>query len=327
MWMSLICATALAQEITVTVDPRAAEQAGLDATQLEQSWSTELPQELHGLDLDAYMERMAKAAILSTKGMGVDYASNPQKFVVGASVGTAVNGAGVQLGRGPEALAEGGYALQLTAMGGLNLGIFAEDDAFLRRFVVYGHGMSLSYAGDPFGGSLLNYGGNLQVQLLKPRILRVAEWGGLALTAGYEVSDYTTTLAYPLPVELGGVTWTSEGTYRVSASTASVPVELSTNVRLLMFTVFGGVGQDAWATGEASNRVALSGPLSTTVNGQELVLGSAEASMAGASSVSWAMPRAFVGVQVDALMFKMLAQVNGTLDGGFGGHVGVRVAL
>ncbi|MCB9794090.1 MAG: hypothetical protein H6741_15350 [Alphaproteobacteria bacterium] len=325
--MSLLCASALAQEVTITIDPQLAEQAGLDPDQLERELSAEIPQDMHGLDLDTYMERMAKAAILSTKGMGVDYASNPQKFVVGASVGTAVNGAGVQLGRGPEALAEGGYALQLSAMGGVNLGLLADEESFWRRFVLYGHGMALSYSGDPFAGELLNYGANLQVQLVKPRIGKVVEWGGLALTGGYEVSDYTTTLAYPLPLDAGDVTWTATGTYRVSASTVSAPVELSTNLRFLMFTVFGGVGQDAWASGSASNRAALSGPISTTVDGEPLTLGTAEVSMAGASEVSWAMPRAFVGVQADLLMLKLLAQVNGTLDGGFGGHVGLRVAL
>ena len=318
----------LAQDITVELDEQKAQQAGIDPTQFENELAATIESELRLGDQSAYLEQMARAALLSSKGMGVDYATNPQKFVVGGSVGTAVNGAGARLGKGGDTLPTGGFAFQASAMAGVNLGAFADDDSFARRILIYGNGMMLETNGEPFSGDLLNYGAHLQFKILKSRNEAMAEWGGLDLTAGYEYSAYTLTATRGLPITTNGTTWDATGTYAIQSTTWSVPVELSTNIRVAFWTLFGGVAYDAYQNGNASSTIGLDGDISTKVQGQKVDLGTAGVSYGAASTLpEFSLPRAFVGTQINIFPVKVYGHVNMALDEGFGGHAGVRLAL
>ena len=325
----LLVSPAAAQQFSVTINEDIANQAGVDPDDVRTALEGEVPGELHlGDEMQDYLVQMAEAAVLSTKGMGVDYASNPQSFMFGASVGSAVNGAGAQFGRGDATVTEGGFAFQTTAMAGLNLGAFSKNEkSFGRRFVLYGNGMMLEQQGDPFDAVLINYGAHLQAQLIRPRISGIAEWGGLAVTSGYQYASYKLELAYPLPMSTQGFTWNADGTYTISANTMSVPLEVSTNLRLLFLTVYGGVGQDLWSQGTSQGTVELAGPITTEVNGQEYRLGRASVSMDETATTDLLLPRAFVGVQIDALWLKLYGHLNADLNGGFGGHLGARMVF
>ena len=326
--MTLLLSLAAAQSIDFTFDEPSMEQAGLDPDQVEQSFGSGLSEELHLLDDLDYLEDMAIAAALSSHGMGVDYASNPQTLVLGGSVGSAVSGAGVQLGRGDALLPEGGFAFQVSAMAGVNLGALAEDDSFFRRFVVYGNGMALSTGRDqPFQGDLLNYGGHLQVQLVKPRIGALAEWGGLAVTGGYEFSSYRLLLTQALPMTQGDLTWNATGGYQIDAISQTVPLELSTNVRLAFLTLYAGVGQDFLNATSVRSDISLTGPLTTSVQGNDVTLANLAVTHGQSVTSLDQLPRGFAGVQVNLFMVKAYGHLNATLDGGFGGNVGLRVAL
>lgn len=319
---------ALAQDITVEIDRDKAEAAGMDPSELEAEFEAMIEEELRLGDQSAYLDQMARAALLSSKGMGVDYATNPQKFVLGGSVGTAVNASGARFGKGDNTLPTGGFAFQASGMAGINLGAFAEDDSFARRFLIYGNGMMLQTNGEPFAGDLLNYGGHIQFKILKTRDETVAEWGGLDLTAGYEYSAYTLRATKGLPLTSNGTTWDATGTYTIQSTTWSVPVELSTNIRIAFWTLFGGVAYDAYQNGTASSTIGLDGDLNTQVQGQSTRLGRAGVEYGAASTLpEFGLPRAFVGTQFNIFPVKIYGHVNMALDEGFGGHAGVRVAL
>lgn len=328
-----LTSTASAQSITINVDPDLAAQAGLDAPSVTADLKDVGRSDLQLEDLSGFMSQMANAAAMSTKGMGVDYATNPQRFVVGASVGSAVSGAGVQLGRGGKSVPEGGFAFQITGMAGLNLGAFAEDDSPLRRVMVYANGMMVTTAMDPFEGTLLNAGAHATVQLVRPDGRGgLFEWGGLALTSGYEYTSYAMTLSKAIPIEAGQVTWDATGRYDLKADAGSVPVELSTNLRISVATVYVGGAVDVNLGSDATTEISLSGDINAQLDGDTLRLGDATAKAGLSGSGDLITPRGFVGLQVNILPVKVYGQVNFAADPalerfGFGANAGVRFAL
>lgn len=332
MLLALLAPAAFAQQVSINIDPELAAQAGLDPETVEQKLDSALDEDLHLVDMSPFMTEMANAAVLSTKGMGVDYATNPQRFVVGASVGTAVSGNGVRFGRGSEGVPSGGFALQIAGMAGVNLGALADEESFARRFQLYVNGMALSTALDPFKGSFLHAGAHAQVQLIRPGGRRgIFEWGGLAFTTGYEYATYTLTLQEELPVETDALTWDATGTYTVEASAASIPVELSTNLRVSVVTVYGGAAFDINQGSDATSLVSLGGDVLANAGGG-VRLGDATVSTGAAGQGDAYFPRGFVGVQINILPVKVYGHVNAATDLAaerlsFGGNVGIRVAI
>ncbi len=319
---------ALAQEISFDINDDIAAKLGLDPAAVESELQANATDSLRLDEVTDFLGQMAQANQMATKGMGVDYASNPQRFVVGGSLGTAVNAHGVSFQRGSDNLPTGGFAFQAAVMGGLNLGAFTDNDkSALRRFIVYVHGMAAETALDPFKASFTNYGANLQIQLIgvaggsgKP-----VEWGGLALTGGYESSRYKLTLASPIPITTPDVRWDADGALSISTDAAAIPVELSTNVRILVATVYGGVAYDTNLTATSALSAELVGPVSSVALDQDIGTGLIKYQASGAHADN-AM-RAFVGAQGNIFLVKVYGQLNVALDNSFGGHVGLRVAM
>jgi len=326
-----LLSTALAQSIDVTLDPTWSQSLGLSEQEMENAFSAAAGADLRLDDQAQYITSMARAAALSARGLGVDYASNPQRFVVGGGFGTAVSGAGAQFGRGDALLPEGGFAFQVAAMAGLNLGVFASEESFARRFVLYANGMALSTNGDPLSGDLQNLGAHLQVQLVRPKGTgKPVEWGGMALTGGWEQTSYTTALSADIPqsVQQDGyqIDWDATGSYTIEAETESFPIELSTNLRILLLNVYGGAALDI-ASASASSVIKLEGPLSVQLDGSGEPIGSATIELGDNAGFEAYVPRVFVGSQVEILVIKIYGHLNVGLDDSFGGHLGARVAL
>ena len=79
----------------------------------------------------------------------------------------------------------------MSVMAGLNLGLLAGKDCALNRVRIFGNGMAFKFpSSDGFQGSMVSYGAHLQVKIVGPLELKVVEWGGIDLTAGYEGSTY-----------------------------------------------------------------------------------------------------------------------------------------
>lgn len=310
--------TAHAQEVQIAVtDPN------LDAALLRESMAPIVSDSFRLEDQSEFLEQMAQATALSARGMGVDYASSPQKFVFGGSLGPALVGKGASLGYGDGLLPQGGFAFQGAVMVGVNLGAFADDDHPMRRFVLYGHGMGAGGGRDPFTASAVNGGVHLQTQLLRVRDAGSAGWGGLALTAGFDHTAYNLTLEREVPLDTELVTWTADGVYDVRAVTNSVPLELSTNMRAAFFTVFGGGGLDILLTGTAESDVNLYGDLT---DGDRKV-GEALVTTSDSTDITGVTPRVFGGIQLNIFMVKLYGQVNVAMTQGMGFHGGLRVAM
>lgn len=329
-----VVAPSMAQTVTFDLDEERAAELGIDTTAYERDFGEAIRKQLNLEDPNSYLSSFANADAMALKGMGVDYASNPKKFSVGGSLGSAVADVPFSFSRGAGNLPEGGYAFMASLYAGLNLGALSPGDGALDRMVLYVNGLTFQPPGGrEFKGSMYNFGAHLQVKPIGPIDLKVLEWGGLDITTGYERSFYRLELTQDLPIRQpltdGGpdatVNWTATGNYAISAAAGTVPIELSSNLRLLMFTVYAGGATDinlAKANAEAS----LAGPVSVTIDGERSPLGTAGVSLAGESKSDPFVPRAFLGAQLNVFVLKIYGHLNLGIDT-YGGSVGARIAM
>lgn len=92
-------------------------------------------------------------------------------------------------------------------------------------------------------------------------------------------------------------------------------------------SLYAGGGYDLWRRGHSASDIALDGTLTTKVEGEEAMLGSASLLHAQQVSLGDAVPRGFFGLQMNVFVVGAYAQVNLQPGTAFGGHTGMRVAL
>jgi hypothetical protein len=331
IWLAAVLPAAAQSNVVFDLNDQQAQDLGIDAQAVADELGQEIGDQLNLVDNASYLQAFADADAIAMKGMGVDYASNPKKFSIGAAFGSGVANVPLTFVRSPTTLPEGGYAFMASIYGGVNLGILTPSDDALDRFTLYVNGLAFDPPGSKsFKGSMKNWGVHAQIKLVGPVNAKVLEWGGLDLTAGYEHSFYALTLSQALPltqkVAQADLTWTATGTYTISSTAGTVPLELSTNLRVLAITAYGGVGVDV-DTAHADSQASLSGPIDAKVGGQSENLGTASVSLTDTAQAEPFSPRLFVGAQVNVLAVKVFGQLNLGLDDAYGGFLGARLAL
>jgi hypothetical protein len=333
MLTSLVVAAAHAQTVTVDLDAAKAQALGLDPADLEGQLNGLIADQLNTGDVDAYMAKYANASAMAIKGMGVDYASNFKKFVVGGSFGPAVSGVPFSLSRGPEAMPEGGFAFMAAAHAGVNLGVLTPTvkKSPLSHVRLFVNGMAFNPpANREFQASMYNVGGHAQISLGGAKLSPLAQWGGIAFTGGYELSSYELSLAQELPLEQqvdpATVTWTANGTYDLRATSTTIPLEVSTNVRIAIVSAYAGGGFDL-NTGDATSNASLSGPIDARAQGVSDTIGSASVSLAGLGSADPQVGRLFGGAQLNLSYFKVYGQLNYGFNSTYGAFLGARFAM
>jgi hypothetical protein len=322
---------ASAQTVAFDIDDQQAQQLGLDSAAIESEFGGAIGDQLNLVDTNEYLRSFANADAIALKGMGVDYASNPKKFSIGGTLGTGVADVPLTFSRDRQSLPDGGYAFMASLYAGLNLGALTPGDGPLDRVLLYANGLAFQPPGNKsFQGSMYNFGVHAQLKLVGPVNLKVTEWGGFDLTAGYERSYYELELSQALPLAQdlapARFTWTATGNYTISSSADTIPLELSTNFRVLPLTVYAGGGLDINGA-SATSSASLSGPVDAQVNGETANLGTATVSISGEGKADEFTPRVFLGAQVNALALKVYGHLNIGLNDSYGGFLGVRVAM
>jgi hypothetical protein len=276
------------------------------------------------------MQGMANSSVMAGKGIGSDYASRMQVFLVGVGAGVGVDmekdqqtgseisGVGVQ----------GGLVIG-TNLGWLNtqkiLGLYTDR---INVYVNYlGHSMKRKIgegSSDTIEGELGSFGFHASYDLVKPSGNSLVRWGGIKVHTGFEHNTtkltFKTTLSEVVSEPVGGATvsGTIEGKPQatIDVSTQSIPVEVSTNIQLLYFlSLYTGLGVD-FNFGEAKGSGSLNAAPTTLNTGAGQGTGptvQADANINGTGSVDSVITRGFLGVQFNLPYANIFIQADKSL--------------
>jgi hypothetical protein len=279
-------------------------------------------------NVNSFLRDFQNAQSFSSKGLGVDYASEATLVEAGAtfSLASNVDKAYKPSGSYTDPPISGGGA-NFSLMGGVGLGPFGLDPV-----MIFGNWFKGSASLGQLDGNYQNWGMHAQLRLLGPSRSSSAtkflvRWGGIAITSGVDYAHVELsskrTISSTFNVAQGApVTVTSAGnlTFTLDQTTWSVPLEVTTSLRLLsLITVYGGLGLD-WQLGGGCDlhilmtQASLSGKVQTAAGTATYNnLGTATVQADAHVSPSAARMREIFGVQLSIMdVIRLFAQVNTT---------------
>lgn len=307
----------------------------LIATELKKVENT-INEGLPGAQPTRLMEGMANSSVMAGKGIGSDYASNMDVFLIGAGVGL-----GADLEKDPNTDSDiSGVGIAPGIIIGANLGfldtakIFGMDTNKLNmylNFMSYGHKQDL---GDKEKNSnaeikMTSLGVHFRYDWIKSRGNKLLGWGGVKFHFGYEYNKtdltFNTTINETINTTAGTEVITGNIMGSPSATilinTHSIPLELSTDVQLLYFlSLYGGVGAD-YNMGQAKGNGGLPAN-NSTINCTGIACGNSpgtnvtvtpEANIDANGVVNPFTFRGFAGVQFNLPFLRIFVQANKAL--------------
>lgn len=308
---------AAAQKVTITLRPEAqdvAQKLNLNTAALETLVSDQL-KALFGLaDVDTFLRLSANAQSMANKGLGADYASPFENLVIGFGVNVSADAGDADIATlQSAALGEFDRAvpiaagIQLAAMAGFQI----SDGLF-----VYVNGLAYPVSSGNLKGSGYNVGVHLQYRILSGLGTKlVAEWGGIAITSGLELSKATLkledSLSAPVPLSDGFEMLTeTTGTLELTQRALTIPVEITTSLQLFYFlSLYGGAGVD-FQLGGAETTLAIDSDLTARGSGTEVALGTARLEYSGEQDPNRVLVRFLGGVQANVGPIRAFAQLN-----------------
>lgn len=281
-----------------------------------------------------FMEGMANSSVMAGKGIGSDYASNMEVFLVGAGVGV---GADMEKDTATDSDISGlGIAPGLVV--GANLG-FLKNSIFgldAKRLNMYLNFMSYSHDQDfeddaskksSAGIDMKTMGVHFRYDWIKGSGNKFLGWGGVKLHLGYEYNktdlEFKTTLSESVQETNANGGETISGTIsgsptaKIAVATHSIPIEVSTDVQLLYFlSLYGGLGAD-FNFGQAEGDGALNASESDISCTGGTVCGTnpsvsirPEANIDATGKVNSMLMRGFAGVQINLPFFRIYGQFD-----------------
>ena len=273
-----------------------------------------------------FLQRFGDAQNFTSKGLGVDYASEATYVEVGGSASFAL---------GMDKSYQPGSALPVSVQSvGMNASLMAgvSLSSLGIPIMLFGNGMHVPTQryGD-MSGSLDNWGVHAQLRLFGPShktsgLGMLVRWGGIAITTGFDYSrmslrlnrDIVSNFSIPNSVTQGvnvDVTGSASGTavFGVDMTTKSIPLEITTSVRLLtLLTAYGGMGFDFNVGGNSVMNLDLDARLLGHIPGPtNLDIGSAHVhATIPPVGPSAAKIRGILGLQVNLFIVRLFTQVN-----------------
>ena len=282
---------------------------------------------------DRIMKGMANSSVMASKGIGKDYASEMNLYLIGAGVGLAadlehdettdsdVSGIGAATG-----LVIGTKArnLNIQKLGGLD----TSKLSLYTNFMKLGHDQEVMNNGgveSDLHVDLLNLGLHFKYDWLPGSGDQWLGWGGVKLHWGYEYNRTKFILnneidkVFSASSDQDNINGRITGSpkYEILAQTHSVPLEISSDVRFLnIFTLFGGLGTDI-NYGKATGKGLLNGdvtPLLCTgtgvCGGGRIIKVQVQANLDAEGKVNPLMLRGFTGLQLNLPYFRVFGQVD-----------------
>jgi hypothetical protein len=218
--------------------------------------------------------------------------------------------------------------LNLAAMAGVQLGRWG-----LPRWTIFANGFYETGSYHGLDGHLATTGIHVQYRIVPETHRAAVRWIGVDVTSGLEFARWTIGEGSTLPIKFKvanpagdseQLTLNATGTLSVVANTFTVPVEVTTGVRLFdVLALYGGGGVDVTA-GSASLDVAIAGDMVITSNQQNV--GQAMITANGSATSSPLAVHALAGLQVNVPHVHVFVQ--GTISPDVEGViVGLRLVL
>jgi hypothetical protein len=328
-------------DVTIKIDPGAgapfAQQAGIDLSAIEMQLRDELTRVFQTSRVQEYIQGFGNAQAFTTRGLGVDYASNIKTIMVGVGANVSLN---VEKGFVPKDTRSrppiNGVGTNVSFMAGTNLRWLG-----LRPVTVFGNYFQQKGSLREFSSDVRNAGGHVQLKLFGPKndesfLNAVLKWGGIDITSGFDYAAMHLSLREDLSndIPVGGaakgarIVVKSRGLFDIDMKTLSVPLEVTTNFRVLyLASVYGGLGFDWQFAGENKMELSLNGTMTGTAGGMSADLGTVTASAKGTAAPSVGKLRGILGIQANLWLVKVYAQLNAMPDAGlFGMAFGLRIA-
>jgi hypothetical protein len=307
--------------ILVTIDPAFARQTGLSPEVVATQISEELDRLFQVYRVKDYVRSFGDAQAFTTRGLGVDYGSVVRFVEVGFAANVAMNGNQALFEKDPQTQPIGGLAPNLTAMAGISL------DAIGVPITIFGNYFKSKATLNDVAVKLDNFGVHAQLKLLGPRRetawSALVRWGGIDITSGLDHGHMQLSLgrdfSREVPItdaqhqKLAQVDVAAAGRFVMDATTWSIPLELTTNLRFLyVLSAYGGVGFDWQVAGGSQMQVDLSSTLTGTVPSQtgSIPVGTASILATESADPSTGRIRGLVGLQANLFLLKIFVQLN-----------------
>lgn len=320
----------VAVDVTLNADGQAlANQLGITPQDLATQIQDQVNAAYDANNVDGFIRSFADATGFSTRGLGVDYVSMPSNLILGIGANFAVAASGDFNGaQRPTS----GLAANIGFMAGYNL---ANQGA--PRWTVFANGFYRNASLNSLRGGIATAGLHAQYRLIQPQqdagvTTQALRWIGLDLTSGLEFTrwslgvdrDITTDFSVDGTNGSEALTLQSTGTFDLSSTALTLPVEVTTGIRIaLLVSVYVGAGVDFTAS---------SGSLTTNLTGTLLTsdqknIGTTTLTGGGSNSGSPVAERVLAGAQLNLWKLKVYVQLNASATPAASLGAGIRGVL
>ncbi len=271
------------------------------------------------------MQGMANSSAMATKGVGTDYASHMDVFLVGASLG-----AGVDLEKQSNSDSDfSGVGVAPGVVVGTNLGFIGYNRwAMYVNFMSYLHKQKLSTKpGEESSAEIgmFTLGTHFRYNLIHRQGGKLLGWGGLKLHFGYDYNSTALNFKSTIRKTVNETSSSNEqirGTIIgnpeavIDVATHTIPLEISTDIQVLyLFSFYTGLGTDVnfgGAKGKANLNADESNLTCTggACGAGEVIKVLASANINEKASVSPLFLRGFFGAQINLPYLRIYGQVN-----------------
>lgn len=280
-------------------------------------------------NVDGFIRSFADASAFSARGLGVDYASDVNSLILGVGVNFAVAASEqVNMVERPTA----GLAANIAFMAGLNL---ASQGA--PRWTLFGNGFYRTGSTTSLRGGITSAGLHAQYRVVDPQpengaATKALRWIGIDVTGGIEYTRWNLGIEDEIVTEFGvdgtmgsaRLILDSTGTFDLTSTAFTIPVEVSTGIRIAMLvSVYIGAAVDLTA-GTGKLAADLTGTLFAS-DGREV--GTSTIAGGGDGNASPLAARVLAGAQLNLWKLKVYAQVNGSVPAAASVGFGIRGVL
>jgi hypothetical protein len=298
----------------VTLNALGQQLAG-EYGQSEQQWIAQAQKSIEDIyqteHLADLLRAFANTGAFSDRGLGADYQADPNTWMLGVAA-TGALASDVSLGSSNHAVY--GAVVNIGGIVGTSLARWGAP-----RWSAFA---SVSYEATTIRalkGDLESIGAHAQYKLIPGGTPGALRWTGLDVTGGLEVAHWQVGAAAPIDFnfllhgmttgQVRNVNLKSSGTLTVSAHTYTVPIELTTGIRIGgLFALYGGGGIDL-TLGSADIVAKLDGTM--TINSDHEPIGTVVITASGRDGPDPLSAHALAGVELHTRHFRVFAQ--GTL--------------